>query len=139
MLSKFYHRFFIRPFTPQDGPLTYDLTIAEDVLLGSGGFQNVLTLEEIELPDDVYGHVTGRSTYARKGLLVEGACIIQPGFRGRIAMELSSRDGTIHLPAGSKPFQICFGKVEGPQQEKTTYISRYQDQQLPGPVDKADD
>jgi dCTP deaminase len=48
-----------------------------------------ITLEWIRIPTDLAGYVTGKSSVGRRGLIIETAAGIQPGFSGCLALELS--------------------------------------------------
>jgi len=57
------------------------------------------TFEYLALPNSLIGHLDGRSTVAREGLVVHAAAgLIDPGFRGHLVFEL--------LNAGDMPIKI---------------------------------
>lgn len=57
------------------------------------------TFEYISLPDDVVGHLEGRSSMARQGLTVHAAAgLVDPGFKGHLVFEL--------LNAGEMPLKL---------------------------------
>jgi dCTP deaminase len=74
-----------------------------------GEFLLANTLERLKLPDNISGLVHGKSTWARKGLMVEAAGLVDPGFEGTITLELKNLS---HLPiplrAGEPICQISF-------------------------------
>lgn len=56
--------------------------------LSPGEFVNVCTLEWVEIPPDLIGILTGKSSLARLGLQVECAGYVDPGWKGRLTLEL---------------------------------------------------
>jgi dCTP deaminase len=57
------------------------------------------TFEYISLPDNVVGHLEGRSSVARQGLTVHAAAgLVDPGFAGHLVFEL--------LNAGEMPLKL---------------------------------
>ena len=87
------------------------------------------SLEHFEMPDDVFGIVIGKSTYARCGIIVN-MTPLEPGWRGFLTIEISN---TTPLPArvyaNEGIAQVVFFKGERP---KITYSDRkgkYQNQE----------
>jgi deoxycytidine triphosphate deaminase len=61
----------------------------------AGDFALVSTLEQVELPSNLAGHIGLRSQYARRGLVLLSGPQIDPGFRGVLVLgvtNLSPRD-----------------------------------------------
>jgi len=86
------------------------------------------SLEKFDMPDDLFGLVVGKSTYARCGIIVN-MTPIEPGWKGYLTIEISN---TTPLPAriyaGEGIAQVVFFRGERPT---TTYGDRngkYQDQ-----------
>ena len=78
--------------------------------LSPGEFFLGETLECIEVPDDLVGILSGKSTLGRLGLTVHStAGFIDPGFKGSITLELST-DGSrpVTLRPGMRIAQISF-------------------------------
>lgn len=48
------------------------------------------TLEYVSLPEDVWGLLEGRSSFARLGLIIATASSIDPGYKGCITLELTN-------------------------------------------------
>ena len=139
------------------GPCSYDLTLAgefliphvnhvtslagehhdyapvsgEQLLLSSG--QTVLgsTIERVRIPLDLCGILDGKSSWARKGLSVHStASMIQPGFEGRITLELTNTNRKpVVLRQGDAVAQIRFERLETPASLR--YNGRYADQEGP--------
>jgi len=59
-------------------------------LLAPGDFLNVHTLEWIEIPSKLVGILVGKSSLARIGLQVESAGYVDPGWCGRLTLELKN-------------------------------------------------
>jgi len=82
----------------QNSPFYMD---SHQFLLGS-------TEEEILMPDDCMGFVVGRSSWARKGLGVEVAGLVDPGFRGQLTLEMFNlTDEPLLLTPGSRICQMA--------------------------------
>lgn len=86
-----------QPYDRQFQPATVDLTLGE--VLGKRGLPYLLepnefalgsTIETITMPSDLAAIVKGKSSWARRGLLVECAGFIDPGFHGQITLELKN-------------------------------------------------
>lgn len=48
------------------------------------------TLEYLSIPENLFGTLEGRSSWARLGLIIATACAIDPGYKGCITLELSN-------------------------------------------------
>ena len=113
------------------GPAGYDVRIAEDVNLSNSvygplRFAIASTVEHFDMPTDCIAYVKDKSTWARRGLLVQNT-VIEPGWRGYLTLELSYEgDGAIHIPSGSPIAQIVFHKLDEPTE--SPYNGKYQDQ-----------
>ena len=59
-------------------------------LLHPGQFVLGITLEWIRLSFDLAGYVTGKSSWGRRGLIIETAAGIHPGFTGCLTLELAN-------------------------------------------------
>jgi len=86
------------------------------------------SVERFNMPDDIIAEVTGKSTYARCGLLVN-TTLIEAGWRGILTMELANlTDLPICLYVGYGIGQVIFHRGERP---RITYAERggvYQNQ-----------
>ena len=84
-----------------------------------------VTIETFTMPDDVLGMVFGKSTYSRCGLVIN-CTIIEPGWRGRLVMELHNASPVpIKVYADGGIAQIIFIRGEEPL---CPYDGKYQDQ-----------
>lgn len=63
----------------------------EPIIIQGGDFLLAQTLEYICLPENLVGFLDGRSSLARRGIIVHAtAGSIEPGFRGHIALEIGN-------------------------------------------------
>lgn len=77
-----------------------------------GAFLLAATLEWVRLPADLAGTITGKSSWGRRGLVIETAAAIHPGFAGCLALEISNLGGIpIELKPGMTICQISFLKT----------------------------
>lgn len=108
---------FIDPRIDQPG-LTELVTIdeADPFVLQPGQFCLGNTLEELRLPDDVVGRLEGKSSLGRLGLVIHStAGYVDPGFRGRLTLELSNACAIpILLFPGMKIGQMSFFQMTTP-------------------------
>lgn len=73
------------------------------------------TAETINMPNDHAGFVTGKSTLARRGLQIETAGLIDPGFSGKITLEITNNAPYLfRLTAGMLIAQIYVFKIDEP-------------------------
>lgn len=92
-----------------DGPYT----------LGTDVFVLASTLEWVEIPHDLVAVLVGKSTLARRGLCIEDAGYIDPGFRGNVTLEVSNRSPrpvllTNGMPIGQLRFDTLSGRCLRP-------------------------
>jgi len=84
------------------------------------------TFEYISLPNNVVGHLEGRSSVAREGLTVHAAAgLVDPGFRGHLVFELLNAG---EMPLALYPLmsvaKISFERTSG----KAQYSGQYRGQ-----------
>jgi dCTP deaminase len=92
----------------------YEIPFETAFLLHPGSLALVPTLEWIKLPSDVLGTVTARSTWAREGLSIATATLIEPGYEGIATLELANLGQIpIALYPGLRIAQIAFVRVQG--------------------------
>ena len=92
----------------------YELPFLSRFLLHPGAVALVPTLEWLQLPADLHGSVTARSTWAREGLSIATATFIEPRYHGIATLELSNLGRIpITLYPGMRIAQIAFMNVEG--------------------------
>jgi dCTP deaminase len=92
----------------------YEIPFKTKFLLHPGALALVPTLEWIKLPEDVLGTVTARSTWAREGLSIATATLIEPRYEGIATLELANLGQIpIALYPGLRIAQIAFANVLG--------------------------
>lgn len=100
---------------------------SETITLPPHSFLLATTREHVELPDDLTAFVEGRSSIGRMGLFIENAGWVDPGFKGRITLELFNANSLpIKLEAGRRICQLVFCKMETPSTRP--YKGKYQGQ-----------
>jgi len=97
--------------------------------LEPGAFVLGITRERITLPDNIMGRLSGRSRFARVGLMVHvSSSIVQPGSDNHQVLEIANLGNrTIRLYPGVRICQIVFEEVEGGEK----FSDRYQGQTAP--------
>jgi dCTP deaminase len=83
-------------------------------ILHPGDFVLGITFEWLKLPPDLAGFVTGKSKWGRRGLIIETAAGIHPGFCGCLTLEIGNV-GPIPIPLipGIEICQIFFETADG--------------------------
>jgi len=108
------------------------------IIIPPHSFLLATTQEYVELPNNLTAFVEGRSSIGRIGLFIQNAGWVDPGFNGRITLELYNASSLpIRLEAGKRICQLVFcmmdkaadkpyeGKYQG--QNKTVGSRVYQD------------
>ncbi len=90
--------------------------ILDEIVIKPHEFLLATTVESVVIPDNLLGRLEGKSSIARKGLIVHTtAGFIDAGFRGQITLEivnLSDKEITLH---NLQPIaQICFEELSSP-------------------------
>ena len=97
----------------------FDIPFTSSFLLHPGSLILVPTLEWVVIPPDLQGVVTARSSWAREGLNIATATIVNPGYRGIITLELANfGEIPIRLDPGLRIAQIAFYSLEQYDKEK---------------------
>lgn len=87
----------------------FDVPFHRSFLLHPGSLALVPTLEWVRLPRSLQGVVTARSSWAREGLNIATATIINPSYQGIITLELANfGEIPIRLFPGLRIAQIAF-------------------------------
>ena len=90
----------------------YELPFGAELLLHPGALALVPTLEWVRVPQTLMGQVTARSTWAREGLSIATATLIEPGYEGIVTLELANLGQIpIALYPGLMVAQIAFSEV----------------------------
>jgi len=142
----------IDPYTPEQvQPASYDLRIATKILaspvspekLGrvvvltkekptynilSGQMVGVLSYEKLDIPLDLCARFGIRSSFARLGINAFGGLQLDPGFRGRLTMNLLNvGPEPVPLRLNDVLFSIEFERLDEPAE--VAYSGPYQDQE----------
>jgi len=101
----------------------------DELELKPGELVHGITRESIKLPKNICGWIQGRSSLARKGLLVHlTASLIHAGSEGKQVLEIANLSPyKIKLKPGIRICQIIFEKVKG----EASYEGRYKKQASP--------
>lgn len=133
-------RGFIDVRIPSDD-LTESISMHESVpfMLHPGEFVLAGSKEFIGVPEDILGRLDGKSSLGRIGLLIHStAGFIDPGWRGRLTLELSNVSKLpITLYSGMAIGQISFMKLTTPAENpygSAALRSKYQNQAGPTPT-----
>src|ERR1035441_4722868 len=101
ILSPFREKYKYRGMSGGLSVASYDVAIAEAVLLGPRQFKLASTVEHFIMPLDVCADVKDKSTWARLGLDVKNT-FIDPGWRGYLTLEISNNtDDILEIYANS--------------------------------------
>ena len=85
------------------------------------------TKEKIKLPSFVSGKVEGRSSIGRRGLFIQNAGWIDPGFEGKITLELyNANESPLEIKAGRRICQLILEFTDKPVEK--AYAGKYQGQ-----------
>ncbi|MFB6283346.1 MAG: dCTP deaminase [Halobacteria archaeon] len=108
----------------------------EDYVLHPGDFVLGSTYETVEIPEDLVARVEGRSSLGRLAIVVHAtAGFVDPGFRGKITLELSNL-GT--APVALRPEEMRISQIVLTELSTAAEVpygsergSKYQDQTEP--------
>jgi dCTP deaminase len=119
----------LKVIKPDDDPVPtkeHFVRFGERFILHPRNFVLGITLEWLRLPSDLAGYVTGKSSLGRRGLIIETASGIQPGFAGCLALELSNvGEVPIALMPGMEICQIFLHEVgPDPKFTKSQFLGR---------------
>lgn len=93
------------------------VSYSDDFVLHPGEFVLGQTFESVHLPKNIFGHLDGRSSLGRQGIIVHAtACGVDPGFAGVLCLELSNAGPipvVLHplMRIGAISFEEVSGKV----------------------------
>lgn len=107
--------------------IQYRCIEADSVIVPALSFVLATTNETVKLPRDVSAYVEGRSSIARMGLTVQTAGFIDPGFEGKITLELFNANRVpLRLHAGRRICQLVFFNLA--IAAESAYTGKYQKQ-----------
>ena len=123
----------------QEMPTLTDMEIIDEqvpFILHPGEFVLAVTMERVEIPDDIVGRLDGKSSLGRLGLIVHStAGFVDPGFKGRLTLELTNvANLPVTLYCAMPVSQISFSRLSTPADEPYgSSGSKYQGQTGPEP------
>jgi dCTP deaminase len=141
LISPFVERSVVRGMSYGLGPASYDIRVAQRVIIAPGEFVLASTIERFCIPHDVLMVVHDKSSWARRGLSVFNT-IFDPGWGepGRYAyatLELTNHGrSSLTILAGDPIAQVVCHLLTEPTTQP--YTGKYQDQE-PGPQHARDD
>ena len=111
-----------------DSEIIYREIEGDSITLPPHSFLLATTAEYIRLPNNITAFVEGRSSIGRIGLFIQNAGWVDPGFEGRITLELYNANSLpIRLKAGRRICQLVFCFMDQPAAKP--YAGKYQGQQ----------
>jgi len=116
------------PADEQMQPASVDLRLGELMLINGldwrmkpkdwiapGEFIIGHTVESVTIPDDLLGFLHGKSSLARRGLMIHTAGLVDPGFTGQIVLELTNvSQHPVALKPGMSIGQLTFEELSTP-------------------------
>lgn len=107
--------------------LNYNEINSEEIVIPPHSFLLATTEEYIELPNNLTAFVEGRSSIGRMGLFIQNAGWVDPGFAGKITLELFNANRLpIKLKAGRRICQLVIAEMDKPAE--FPYQGKYQGQ-----------
>ena len=107
--------------------ILYDEVKEDTITIPAHSFLLATTKEYIKLPNNLTAFVEGRSSIGRIGLFIQNAGWVDPGFEGKITLELYNANSLpIKLEAGRRICQLVFCKMD--RAAKHPYTGKYQGQ-----------
>jgi len=112
-----------------DSEIKYREITSETITIPPHTFLLATTQEYVEVPNNLTAFVEGRSSIGRIGLFIQNAGWVDPGFKGRITLELYNAGSLpIKLQAGKRICQLVFCKMD--RQAQNPYKGKYQGQKM---------
>ena len=102
----------------------YFVPFGEPFVLHPGRFVLASTLEWIKLPGTYAAFVVGKSTLGRRGIIIETAAGVHPGFSGCLTLEIANvGEIPVKLYAGMMICQLFFHCLDGEPAAATTTLA----------------
>jgi dCTP deaminase len=115
------------PLITMSSEIKYREVIADRITIAPHSFLLATTMEYIKLPNNMVSFVEGRSSIGRMGLFIQNAGWVDPGFEGKITLELYNANSLpIELEAGRRICQLVFGLMDA--DALAPYRGKYQGQ-----------
>lgn len=112
-----------------DTEIKYREITSETITIPPHSFLLATTQEYVEVPNNLTAFVEGRSSIGRIGLFIQNAGWVDPGFKGRITLELYNAGSMpIRLQAGKRICQLVFCLMD--QAAEKPYAGKYQGQKM---------
>jgi dCTP deaminase len=128
-----------------DQPSEHSITNKHYVPLGGSfilhpnSFVLAASLEWVKMPRGLCGYVTGKSSWGRRGLIIETAPGVHPGFAGCLTLELANvGELPIKLVTGTNICQLFLHKIIGDQSKVDQSSFLGQRQPKLGKIDPGD-
>ncbi len=111
-----------------DEKVEYEEETADSFVIPPQEFVLATTFEYINLPDYMSAFVEGRSSIGRLGLFIQNAGWVDPGFEGRVTLELfnANRTNPVKVKAGRRICQLVVATLNEPAENP--YDGKYQNQ-----------
>ncbi|MFC1599942.1 dCTP deaminase [Patescibacteria group bacterium] len=110
-----------------DSEIQYREIEGDSITIPPHTFMLATIAEYVKLPNDLTAFVEGRSSIGRIGLFIQNAGWVDPGFEGRITLELYNANSLpIKLQKGRRICQLVFAKMD--QVAENPYRGKYQGQ-----------
>jgi len=107
--------------------INYNKIESSEIVIPPHSFLLATTEEYIRLPENLTAFVEGRSSIGRMGLFIQNAGWVDPGFAGKITLELYNANRLpIKLKAGRRICQLVIAKMD--QKAEFPYQGKYQGQ-----------
>lgn len=101
---------------------------SDTIIIQANSFILAVTEQIIELPNDLTVFVEGRSSIGRMGVFIQNAGWVDPGYKGRITLELFNAGRLpVELIAGQKICQYVISQLDQPAENP--YKGKYQNSQ----------
>jgi dCTP deaminase len=98
-----------------------------EIILPSNQFVLGTTLEYVGLSERIAAQVQGRSSIGRRGLFIQNAGWVDPGFEGNLTLELYNPNALpIRLTPGTRICQLIFAYTKTPARHP--YAGKYKGQ-----------
>lgn len=105
------------------------ISFGDKFILHPNSFVLAVTLEWIRFPYNIAGMVTGKSSWGRRGLIIETAPGVHPGYSGCLTLELTNVGSVpIALMPGTKICQIFLHNLDSSviDESKSKFVGQRQ-------------
>lgn len=107
--------------------IIYRKVVRDTITIPAHSFILATTVEYFEIPPNITAFVEGRSSIGRMGLFIQNAGLIDPGFKGKVTLELYNANSLpIVLEKNRRICQFVFYFMD--QAAENPYKGKYQGQ-----------